>query len=160
MAKTGTWPAGIDITGTQSGLSLLETLVVLTLLALAYALVAPIVGSEATSADLRTATRQIAAGLRKARIMAISETRETVFAVDVDARAFTISGESRRHALPRQLDIALVTARSELAGNQVGNIRFFPDGSSTGGQLAVSRPGVRNTIDVDWLTGRVTVSDR
>lgn len=157
MAKTGMWSAGIDIAGHQAGLTLLEMLVVLMLLALAYALAVPFAGTEATGADMRAATRQLAAGLRKARVMAISEKRETVFTVDVDTRAFRITGESRPHSLPRQLDITLVTAQSELAGSQVGSIRFFPDGTSTGGQLAVFRPGARNTIDVDWITGRVTV---
>src|SRR6266851_4843445 len=36
-------------------------------------------------------------------------------------------------------------------------IRFFPDGSSTGGGVALSLGGERYDILVDWLTGGVSV---
>jgi len=36
-------------------------------------------------------------------------------------------------------------------------IRFFPDGSSTGGNIELSRKHREVRIDVDWLTGTVAM---
>ena len=39
-----------------------------------------------------------------------------------------------------------------------GGIRFFPDGTSTGGGIEIVRKNRRFLITVDWLTGRVAIS--
>ena len=53
------------------------------------------------------------------------------------------------------LDIHLVTARSELVGDSEGGIRFYPDGSSTGGRIGLELSGDRAAINVEWSTGAV-----
>jgi hypothetical protein len=42
---------------------------------------------------------------------------------------------------------------------RIGQIRFFPDGSSTGGRIGLSRNDRRAAVAVDWLTGLVSVDD-
>jgi len=51
--------------------------------------------------------------------------------------------------------LRLVTARKELSGNVSGRLRFFPDGSSTGGRIVLVNDGDRREIEVDWLTGKI-----
>ena len=59
--------------------------------------------------------------------------------------------------LPDDLEISLFTARSERLGPNSGAIRFFPDGSSTGGRLTLSTERLGMAVDVDWLTGKVRI---
>jgi general secretion pathway protein H len=46
--------------------------------------------------------------------------------------------------------------RSDECAN-VGEIRFFPDGSSTGGEITLAGGNAHRYVQVDWLTGRVAV---
>jgi general secretion pathway protein H len=79
-----------------------------------------------------------------------------VFAVDVNKRAF---GSSAADSVPLDpaLDISLLTAKSELIGESTGGIRFFPDGSSSGGRIELRLRGDRAAVNVRWSTGTVTL---
>ena len=139
------------------GFTLIELLVVLLLLGLMYGLAAPMLGAGSTGVDMKAASRQLAAGLRKARGVAVTERREAVLTLDVEGRRFSVTGDPKIYALPRQLELALFTAQSELVREKTGNIRFFPDGTSTGGRVTVSAGESMQEVDVDWLTGRVKI---
>jgi general secretion pathway protein H len=105
---------------------------------------------------LDEATARLADGLRATREDAILEQQERIFAVDVHKRAF---GRSAAETLPldRALNISLLTAKSELIGESTGGIRFFPDGSSTGGRIELELLGDRAAINIRWSTGAVTL---
>lgn len=140
------------------GFTLLELLLVLLLLGLAYGLTGPLFGNKPAGTEMRDATRQLAAGLRKARSVAIAQRRDAALTLDVEARTFSVTGDPRVYALPRLLDYTLYTASAEVLQDRVGSIRFFPDGSSTGGRVTASAPeGPSQSVDVDWLTGRTNV---
>ncbi len=140
-----------------SGFTLIELLAVLLLMGLAYGLAAPMLGAGSTGLDMQSASRQIAAGLRKARGTAVAEHRETVLTLDVEGRAFSVTGDPRTYALPKKLDFALFTAQSEVVREKIAGIRFFPDGTSTGGRVTVSSGSTKQEVDVDWVTGRVAI---
>ncbi len=61
--------------------------------------------------------------------------------------------------MPANLSIELLTISGEGRGASVGDIRFNPDGSSTGGRIAIADGKRRVAVGVDWLTGRVSVAD-
>jgi general secretion pathway protein H len=42
----------------------------------------------------------------------------------------------------------------------MATVRFFPDGLSCGGAIALSRADLRLEVRVNWLTGRVDVIPR
>lgn len=148
----------MGVSGVNRGFTLIEILVVLFLMGLAYALTAPVIGSGAASLELKSATRQLAAGLRKARGFAITQRQEAILSLDVAAKKFAVSGENKAYTLPTRVELSLFTAQSEQVQDQVGNIRFFPDGTSTGGRITLSVGNTRNALDVDWLTGKVSVT--
>jgi general secretion pathway protein H len=62
-----------------------------------------------------------------------------------------------------QLTMKLFTSQADQINEQTASFRFYSDGSSNGGRVSVAAGETGNTrefaIDVDWLTGRVTVSD-
>ena len=66
---------------------------------------------------------------------------------------------SRSISLPARLDLKLYTAQSEIVDDRRGAIRFYPDGSSTGGRVTVASGERKLLVDVDWLTGRVTIKE-
>jgi general secretion pathway protein H len=57
------------------------------------------------------------------------------------------------------LELSLTTATSEQLDDVRGRIRFFPDGTSTGGRVTISRDDRKFDITVDWLTGLVAISE-
>lgn len=137
-----------------SGFTLLEILLVLVVLAIGASLTLPAL-VRPSGTELRTATGSVVAGLRRARDAAVSGQRSTALSVDTQARRFAVSGELREHQLPQRVQLLLFTARSELEGDGRGRIRFFPDGSSTGGRVTLASGEQRYHVDVDWFTGQV-----
>lgn len=141
-------------------MTMIEILVVLAIMALGAAIVVPMVGGTgASTADLRSAARQIAAGLRLARSEAIAQRRETVLTLDLEKRSFRVAREQRDVALPAKVELKLFTAQSDLVNEKQGAIRFFPDGGSNGGRVTVASGERKYEVDVDWLTGRVAILD-
>jgi general secretion pathway protein H len=138
------------------GFTLIELLVVLLLIGAAYGLVGARLDNNG-AVELKSATRQLAAGLRKTRGLAISERRDAAMTIDVEARDFAVGDDPKRYALPKTLDISVFTAQNELQDRQQAAIRFFPDGGSTGGRVTLKQAGRERAVDVDWLTGQVSV---
>lgn len=143
----------------QRGFTILEVVIVLVLAGIMYALLLAVPMRGASSADLKSAARTLASGLRQAQTTAMSTRRDAVLTVDVEAREFVMPGEAEARKLPTGLDLKLYTAQSEVSSAQKGAIRFYPDGSSTGGRITVSSGERKFLVDVDWLTGRVTIGD-
>lgn len=144
------------------GFTLLELLVVLVIMTLMVSLVPPLLSGVGLTTEVRGATRQLAAGLRAARSEAVTRQRPAALTVDLEQRRFTVDGRSGSVALPNEDDVAirLYTAQSELVDAKRGSIRFFPDGTSTGGYVALNEGKVEYRVKVDWLTGRIRIEDR
>ena len=143
----------------QAGVTLLELLIVIALMAIIAALVVPMFGGPVSTSELRATARQLAAGLRLARSEAVSERRETFLVIDVAGKRFKVDREAREHALPSKVDLKLFTAQNDLVSENVGSIRFYPDGGSNGGRITVASGARKFDVDVDWLTGRVAILD-
>ena len=144
----------------QRGFSLLEVIVVITIIGLAYVLLPKMVLSGVSGAELRANARAVATGLRIARDAAINTKREAVLSLDMENRQFTLPNNAKPHKLHELLDVKLYTAQADLISEKVGTIRFFPDGSSNGGRVTVGTGERGFEIDVDWLTGHVTINDK
>lgn len=147
------------MTARPSGFTLLELLVVLALLAMTYALIPPMFNVGGSTAELKAGARQVAAGLRNARSQAITSRDEATLTLDVEARSFRISGDGKTRSLPRQAQIGVFTAQGEVLDASTAAIRFYPDGSSTGGRVTLAMGERKFHIDVDWLTGQVEILD-
>ena len=134
---------------TDAGLTLLELLVVLTILVLITASLPAVLSSTPDRAETG---RAIMAGLREARMAAITGGREVDFLLDLTARTFGKQGS--QSALPSDINLTVTSAREVAAGDRHA-IRFFPDGSASGGRIGVGDGQVTDWIDVNWLTGTI-----
>jgi general secretion pathway protein H len=142
--------------GDQRGFTLLELLVVLAIIGLVVALVPGFVLRNHPQLDVEAAARAIADGLRQARSEAVLRNRPQAFALDVEERVFR-TGDRTPVRIDAGIALSFRTARSELLDEGTGRIRFFPDGSSTGGLIRAARGDARADVRSDWLTGLVTV---
>jgi len=143
--------------GRHRGVTLLELLIVLTLMALIAAMVLPMFSGGVSGTDLKTAARDVAAGLRLARDRAISQRSESLLELNLEKRTFRVSPDERSHRLPEKVELKLYTAQRDLLNEKVGAIRFFPDGGSNGGRITLAAGERKYDVDVDWLTGRVAI---
>ena len=156
---TGPPPARGRLRGREGGFTLIEVVLVLVIGAIAYTLILTLPARGASSADLKAAARTLASGLRQAQTMAMATRRDSALTVDVESREFTVSGVPEIRQLPKTLEIKLFTAQAEVTSERRGAIRFYPDGSSTGGRITVATGERKYLVDVDWLTGRVSIGD-
>ena len=142
-----------------AGVSLIELMIVLMIMAIVAALVVPMLSGGVSNTQLRSAARQLASGLRLARSEAVSQRRETFLLLDVAGRRFKVDRDPQEHALPRDVELKLFTAQKDLVDEKTGSIRFYPDGGSNGGRITVGSGERKYEVDVDWLTGRVAILD-
>jgi len=156
-AVASTQPADAPSCRRASGFTLIEMLVVLTLMGVLVAVVIPMFGSGVSTTELKSDARAVAAGLRQARGQAIAQRGEASLVLDLGARSFSVPPDPRVHKLAQELELKLFTAQSDLVNDNVGAIRFFADGGSNGGRITLASGERKFNVDVDWLTGRVAI---
>lgn len=141
-----------------AGFTLLELMVVMAIAALLLAVTPPLLTAAIPGLELKTSARRIASGLRLAREEAIRSGRDAAFVLDVEERVFRVDGPYRTTHLPEGLEVKFEAAEREMQSETVGAIRFFPDGSSTGGRVVLSRGDSGWQIGTQWLTGRIELA--
>jgi len=137
------------------GFTLLELVVVLFVVVLGFSVIGLNLSSGSDTTKIKAAARDIVSALRYARGQALMTHRETTVALDLDSNSYTVSGRDKLYQIPDGIDVTVVTAQTELTGEGGANIRFFPDGSSTGGRVTLERGQAVWKIDINWLTGQV-----
>ncbi|MGQ0674476.1 MAG: GspH/FimT family protein [Rhodospirillales bacterium] len=153
MARTPT-----SSTNSPAGFTLVELLVVLALLALAYGLAAPALTRSVAGGELAIAMRELSLALNQARSGAVVGGQPQRFVVDGLAGAYGI-GPARK-PLPGGMTLAAVVPDALRVSAHVAAIEFFPGGGSTGGRITLTtRGGGKSALSVDWLTGRVTAAE-
>ena len=138
------------------GFTLLETLLVVAILALAAALAAAAVTGGLRGMELRSTAKEMAVNLRFTRARAIATGQPQRFVVDPAAHAWS-APDGRDGEIPRRLSVEFTGAREVQPAEGQGAIVFFPDGAATGGRIRLALDDAAWDIDVAWLTGEVTV---
>jgi len=142
-----------------NGLTLIEMMVALAVMGFILALAMPMMSGGQGGAELRSSADTIGGALRAVRSRAVAQNHEEVFLVDTD-RAQYRAADAAPVSLPRNVRIMLFTTAQEQISSGTGAIRFYPDGSSTGGGLSLVKGDARYDVLVNWLTGRVSTDDR
>lgn len=107
--------------------------------------------------QLDAVAQRVAAGLRDTRVRAMATGKPQWFTVDLGRHTFAAPGRDPR-SLPAAATVRVTSAIEDAMQPGVARIRYFPDGSSSGGNIVLSEPHHGLRVDVDWLTGAVTVS--
>jgi general secretion pathway protein H len=153
------WP---DAAARPTGFSLLELIVVLAIIAAAIIAI-PNIFAGLPGVRLRTAADGMVAVLRGLHEEAIRREQTTELVLDPATRSYRTSTVAQGQLLPAVVtDVGFTNA--DRAGNAAGadvapHIRFYADGSASGGTIRLSHGTLSVSVGVDWLTGRVSRSD-
>ena len=141
------------------GFTLVELMAVIVLLAIATATVTFSFSKSLQSAKIRGASRDLVAALRYTRGQAIVKGRQEVLLLNLDDNSYSAPGKPTTK-LPEDMTLQLTTAEREQTGANSGGIRFFADGSSTGGHISVFQGRREWRINVAWLTGDIALDEQ
>jgi general secretion pathway protein H len=138
----------------EAGFTLIEMLVVLVMLALTATFAMPLLSGKSESLRLQMASSELASAFRLTRSAAILRNIETSLMIDVDRRTFRSTVVPQR-PFAAEIEAKLTFASGIGSAPSDGGFQFFPDGSSTGGNVTLSLRGRQTRLCVDWLTGEV-----
>jgi general secretion pathway protein H len=134
--------------GAADGFTLIETIVVLTIIGLTLTIVIGFLPRPGVRLELDNATSFVVDAMRIARSRSITESRPVPLTVTRDGHGIQI--DSKRFPLGGSVSVAT-------PGRQA--ILFTPDGGASGGPLSVLVANRVRLIQVDWLSGRITIGD-
>ena len=144
-----------SILSKHNGFSLLELMIVLVLGGLLAGVVAT---SISNGPVLRKTARDVMSSLRHARSIAVMQQKPMVWKMDVETKKFWIDGVGfKSKKMNKSIDAKLHTAESEVVNQNVGGVRFFPDGSSTGGKVDLIYKKQKYVVNVEWISGRISL---
>jgi general secretion pathway protein H len=138
----------------QSAFTMVELLVAIAIVGLLMAVTVPGTMRFYESMQYRQAVRDVLTTLGQARHQAMDKGQAQD--VGFDPGQGRIQYQDDTLQLPKGFELTVTTA-GEVNRDNIGVIRFYPEGGSTGGDIDVESPlgrGVR--ISVDWLMGSVS----
>ena len=138
---------------TDNGFTLLELLVVVTILAFATAFVGVNLGHR-DSGSLDSVARTLVTDLRYARSRSQVANVDTDITFDVTAGAYVSRQASIERSLPDSIRLTLTVDRRDIDGSR-GRIVFYPDGSSSGGKVSLRQGNRVMDVTTTWLNGYV-----
>jgi general secretion pathway protein H len=144
---------------TQGGFTLLEILVVLVIATLLFTLIPPLFSGALPSVRLKGAARDLVVVMRDVRSQAIITNTEQTIYLDTEAQAYHV-GSGKPSSLPEGITITMQPHAEETRlETRQPYLRFFPDGSSSGGLFILQDSSRSYQLDVDWLTGAIQISE-
>ncbi len=129
-----------------AGFTLVEVLVVITILSIISALAAPALRRSSPQTRLKADATRMAAAMRVTRAAAMAQNRPMDFVIDPRRRSY---GSPVVPLSP--MDPSMVV------GANSGEIRFFPSGQSTGSDIRLRLEQAEARLQVIWATGHVIV---
>lgn len=138
----------------EAGFTLIEMLVVLAILVLVATATIPLLSRGSEGFRLQLASSELAAAFRATRSAAIMRNAKMALVIDVNRRWFKSNVVSQR-PFASEIEAKLTFASGIRSASSNGGFEFFPDGSSTGGDVTLSLHGKQTRLCIDWLTGEV-----
>lgn len=136
------------------GMSLLEMLLVIGLVAVTGVIAAMVLTGGIDGMRLRAAGKEIATALRYTRTTAIASGMPQRFSIDPVTRQWQAPG-GRSGELSSTLTVRFIGAREVQPRAGVGAIQFFEDGASTGGRIDLQAGDALWRVDVGWIVGEI-----
>ncbi len=142
----------------RAGFTLFEVIIALLLIGLIAAVAAPVLVGGLGASDPRLVAGEMAETFRRVRGAAIADNAEHLIAFDPRSGRYSVAGGAPR-SLPPDLEVTVEGAVSEDVEPGIRRVRFFADGTSTGGEVVIADDRKAYRVAVDWLTGRVRIDE-
>ncbi|MCF6317760.1 MAG: prepilin-type N-terminal cleavage/methylation domain-containing protein [Proteobacteria bacterium] len=139
----------------QTGFTLLEIIVVMVMIAVLLGFFASGMSKSLNKAKIRAVSKNLVSALRYTRGQAVVKHEEKTITFNVKDKTYK-APRKKMVQIPAEMDINVYTADSEVADENTGAIRFFSDGSSTGGWVKLTHKNKIWKINVNWLTGEIS----
>ena len=139
-----------------AGFTLIEILVVVSIMAAIAVTVAVQVIGRLDNVKVATAGKELMAALRYTRGQALVKGEAQALVLDVEKGAY-VAADRAEVVFPEALKAQIYTG--EVLNERTGAIRFYPDGGSTGGKITLASDGRTWTVRVAWLTGDIDFLD-
>jgi general secretion pathway protein H len=147
-----------------AGFTLLELLVVITVIGLAMLAAPRLGGAWANGAKDRAAVQELGSAMSRARFMAVATRSVVEVQFDLKNRTWRTEPAGPRGQLP---DVGISVLGIDGAATRdasISAIRFYGDGGSSGGTVVLDIPATHHgqaqtRIAADWLSGRIEVRD-
>jgi general secretion pathway protein H len=144
----------------ERGFTLLEMVCVLAIIALLAAVLLPFIPHETSRARLEAYALQAATLLKADRDAAINRNVSVATLVDAGGRAIRSGATPAEIRIPDDVRFDAVLPQTCRRQAALSTIRFFANGTSCGGAIALTRFNAGYEIRVNWLTGRVDIVSR
>ena len=139
---------------------MLEMVCVLAIIALLAAVLLPFIPRETSRSRLQAYALQAAALLKADRDAAIRGHMSVATLVDAGSRAIRSGASPASIRIPDDVRFDAVLPQTCQRQAALSTIRFFANGTSCGGTVALTRFDAGYEVRVNWLTGRVEIVSR
>lgn len=145
----------------SGGFTLLEILLALTIVGLVMGLTTVNLRAPSESSLLKAETRKLVAELRAVRAKALSDSRIYAIQATEEGHGYTILPTGELAELPEGFSLVISQGASAAQQGVVSAapmIRFYPDGSTNGGRIALATENLTRSLDVNWMTGEISLA--
>lgn len=140
----------------QKAFSLLEVLIVMVFIAVMAGFVTSSMTKSLRKTKIRAVSKNLLSALRYTRGQAIVKHEQKIITFNVKEKTYK-APRKKTVQIPDEIDINVYTADSDVQDESTGSIRFFSDGSSTGGWVKLTYGDKIWQINVNWLTGEISM---
>jgi general secretion pathway protein H len=140
----------------QSGFTLLEIIVVMVMIAVILGFFSSSMMASLKKAELRAVSKNLVSAIRYTRGQAVVKHTQKTITFNVEKKTYK-APRKKLVTIPEEIEIYIYTAESEIPDESTGSIRFFSDGSSTGGWIKLVQGEKIWKINVNWLTGEIAM---
>lgn len=139
--------------GMRRGFSLIELVVVLSLVSVIAMVLVPRWAAGSRS-ELQATASDMLAALADSKRAAMLSGEPQQFKIDVNHRVWQAG--NRHGRIPDGVSVRFLFGQTDLARPLNPEIRFSPEGHASGGVLLLESQGQQRRISVDWLTGEAS----
>lgn len=148
----------IEITGFESGFTLIEILIVLFLMTLILGMSTVFFAGSLPSVKLNSVARELSAVIRQARALARLNMEQRKVLIDLDNRTYCIEGWPKKN-IPPEFRLAVFDHVSGEVHKGVYPIVFQPVGGAAGGAIILSDEKHTLRIEMDPILGAVVIKN-
>ena len=140
----------------QPGFTLLEILVVMVMIVVIMGFFSSNMMRSLDKAKIRAASKDLVSAMRYTRGQAVVKHEQKSITFNVKEKTYK-APRKKTVKIPQEMEMYVYTAESDIANDSTGSIRFFSDGSSTGGWVKLTYGDKIWQINVNWLTGEISM---
>ena len=139
----------------QAGFTLLEIIVVMVMIVVIMGFFSSGMMKSLDKAKIRAVSKDLVSAIRYTRGQAVVKHEQKTITFNVKEKTYKAPRKKLVH-IPEEMELYVYTAESEIPDEDSGSIRFFSDGSSTGGWVKLIYGNKIWKINVNWLTGEIS----